>query len=65
MSGKKPRNKFKNIIWDYYLTNREVGKQNDEYNREHPQKIWNTQSKVLLCIIALGIVGILIRYFVL
>ncbi|WP_312648479.1 hypothetical protein [Aminipila sp.] len=64
MSGKKVRNKFKDFIWDYYLTNREIGKQNDEYNREHPQRGWSTDAKVYLAIIVFGVVGIIVKYFI-
>lgn len=65
MSEKKVRNKFKTFIWDYYLTNRDIGRQNDEYNRENPEKGWNTNAKVYLAIIALGLIGIIVKYFVL
>lgn len=64
MSEKKVRNKFKDFMWDYYLTNREIGRQNDEYNREHTRRGWNTDAKVYLAIIILGTVGIIVKYFI-
>lgn len=64
MSEKKVRNKFKDFIWDYYLTNRQIGRQNDEYNREHPAEGWSTSAKVYLVIIALGLIGIIVKYYI-
>ncbi|MFV0517681.1 MAG: hypothetical protein ACK5MV_09845 [Aminipila sp.] len=63
MSEKKVRNKFKELIWDYYLTNREIEKQNDQYNKDNPEKGWNKNAKLYLGVIVIGIIAILIKYF--
>ncbi len=64
MSEKKVRNKFKEFIWDYYLTNREISKKYEQYNKQNPQKGWNLNAKLYLVIIILGIIGIIIKYFI-
>ena len=65
MSEKKVRNKFKEYIWDYYLTNRDITRQSDEYNRQNPEKGWSPSAKVYLVIIILGGIGIFVKYFIL
>ena len=65
MSGKQSKNKFKEMIWDYYKTNREISKQSDEYYKNNPKQGWNTSAKVYLAIIVLGGVGILFKYVIL
>lgn len=65
MSGKQSKNNFKEMIWDYYKTNREISKQSQEYHRDNPKQGWNTSAKVYLAIIVLGGVGILFKYVIL
>lgn len=65
MSEKKVRNKFRDIIWDYYKTNREITRQNDEYNRQNPDPGWTPTAKLYLAIIIVGIIAIIVKYFVL
>lgn len=60
MSEKKVRNKFKEFIWDYYLTNKEISKQND---KEKFDEGWNKNAKIYLVIIVLGFIGIIFKYF--
>lgn len=65
MAGKQLRNNFKETIWDYYKTNREISKQSEEYHRNNPKQGWNASAKVYLAVIVLGGVGILFKYVIL
>jgi len=65
MSGKQSRNNLKEMIWDYYKTNREISKQSEEYHRNNPKQEWNASAKVYLAVIVLGVVGILFKYVIL
>lgn len=73
MSGKKKkkkvRNKTKDMLADYYRTNKAY----DEENRRRQQeegpaarglKNLNPTEKALIVIIVLGLIGIVIKYFV-
>jgi len=51
------------MIGDYYLSNRQVEKENSE--RQQTRKEWSTSEKVLLVMILLGLVGLIIKYVVL
>lgn len=60
------RNKSRDVIADYYKTNREIEKENDErIRKEGKKKSWSTIEKVMTVVIALCVVGIVIRYVVL
>jgi hypothetical protein len=65
MLEKQSKNKFKNLLWDYYTTNREIGKQNDEYNRNNPDQGWNASAKIYLGVVLICVIAIIIKYFVL
>ncbi len=60
---KNTRNRARDMIGDYYLSNRQVEKENSE--RQQAQKEWTTSEKVLLGLILLGLVGLIIKYVVL
>jgi len=60
---KNTRNHARDMIGDYYLSNRQVENENRE--RQQTQKEWSTSEKVLLVIILLGAVGLVIKYVVL
>jgi len=51
------------MIGDYYLSNRQVEKENRE--RQQTRKEWSTSEKALLAIILLGVIGLIIKYVVL
>ncbi len=74
MSGKKKkkkvRNKTKDMLADYYRTNKAY----DEENRRRQQeegvsskglKNLNTTEKTCIVVIVLGLIGIVIKYFIL
>ena len=74
MSGKKKkkkvRNKTKDMLADYYRTNKAY----DEENRRRQQeegvsskglKDLNTTEKTCIVVIVLGLIGIVIKYFIL
>lgn len=67
---KKKRNRTKDMLADYYRTNKAY----DEENRRRQQeegltgrglRDLNATEKILIVIIALGLIGIVIKYFVL
>lgn len=60
---KNTRNRARDMIGDYYLSNRQVEKENSE--RQQTRKEWSTSEKVLLVIILIGVVGLIIKYVVL
>lgn len=60
---KNIRNRARDMIGDYYLSNRQVEKENSERQQTH--KEWSTSEKVLLVIILIGIIGLIIKYIVL
>jgi preprotein translocase subunit Sss1 len=60
---KSIRNRARDMVGDYYLSNRQVEKENRE--RQQTRKEWSTSEKVLLVIIILGVVGLIIKYVVL
>jgi preprotein translocase subunit Sss1 len=60
---KNIRNRGRDMIGDYYLSNRQVEKENRE--RQQTRKEWSTSEKVLLAIILLGVIGLIIKYVVL
>jgi preprotein translocase subunit Sss1 len=60
---KNIRNHARDMIGDYYLSNRQVEKENRE--RQQTKKEWSTSEKVLLIVILLGVVGLVIKYIVL
>ncbi|MGN0710271.1 MAG: hypothetical protein ACI4LO_00820 [Anaerovoracaceae bacterium] len=59
---RKTQNKARDMLTDYYRTNREISKEYDEYNRQHPEQKWNAGAKVLAAVIVLGLIGIVIKY---
>jgi len=67
--SKKTRNKFRDMVGDYYITNREVDKENRRRREEakktgEEKKSWSPTEKVLLVIIVIGAIGIVIKYLV-
>lgn len=60
---KNIRNRARDMVGDYYLSNRQVEKENRERQQTH--KEWSASEKVLLAIILLGAVGLIIKYIVL
>jgi preprotein translocase subunit Sss1 len=60
---KSIRNHARDMIGDYYLSNRQVENENRE--RQQTRKEWSTSEKVLLAIILIGAVGLFIKYVVL
>ena len=67
--SKKTRNKFRDMVGDYYMTNREVDKENrrrreEEKKAGEEKKSWVPTEKVLLAVIIIGAIGIVIKYLV-
>ncbi len=63
---KKVRNKARDVIGDYYKANRQVEKENREaQERQGKTGKWNRTEVVMGLVIALALLGILIRYVIL
>lgn len=60
---KQVRNHARDMIGDYYLSNRQVEKENSE--RQQNRKEWSRSEKALLVVILLGAVALIIKYVVL
>lgn len=60
MKEKKTRNKFRDMIGDYYLTNKKISKENPN-SKGGP---WKTNEKVMLAIAVVLGIGILIRFVI-
>ncbi|MDD4583682.1 MAG: hypothetical protein PHR60_05780 [Eubacteriales bacterium] len=67
MVKKKPSNKFRDKLADYYLTNREITKEDDARYRKERQESkkqpWKKTEKIMLLITLVALVLVLIRYF--
>ena len=67
---KQVRNKTKDMIADYYMTNKAYDEENrrrqkDEGVDSKGLKNLNTTEKTCIVIIVLGLIGIVIKYFIL
>ena len=67
--SKKARNKFRDMVGDYYMTNREVDKENRKRRGEakkagEEKKSWAPTEKIFLAVIIIGAIGIVIKYLV-
>jgi len=60
---KQVRNRARDMVGDYYLSNRQVEKENRE--RQKTRKVWSGGEKALLAIIILGVIALIIKYIVL
>lgn len=60
---KNVRNRARDMIGDYYLSNKQVEKENRE--RQQSRKEWNGSEKLLLVAILVGLVALFIKYVVL
>ncbi len=65
------RNKAKDVLSDYWKSNRETEKANAEALKkqqagqtEQEKKRWKFSEKAMLVVIVLGLIGIVIRYVV-
>lgn len=67
---KQVRNKARDVIGDYYKTNNQYTRENRERQktegkREKGFKNWSPTEKLYIVVIALGLIGIFVRYVVL
>ena len=60
---KKVRNRARDMVGDYYRSNRYVEQENKE--RQKYEKKWSKSEKMLLVIIILGLLGIVVKYVLL
>lgn len=64
MKKKKSRNKFRDLLADYYLTNREITK---HYDREHEKRKdegspWKSSEKTMIIITVIALVLLISKY---
>lgn len=65
MAKKKTRNKARDVFADYYKTNREVSKGNEEAQKKQGKKKgWSKSEITMTVIIILGAIGLVLRYIV-
>ncbi|MDD5987019.1 MAG: hypothetical protein PUC26_04275 [Eubacteriales bacterium] len=71
MARKKTRNKARDMIGDYWKTNRQAERENEaarkrqqEGRSEKEKKQWTSTEKGMLVVIIIGLVGIFFRYVV-
>ena len=66
MKAKRERgNKFKGVMWDYYMTNREITKAYDEeYKKQTEKQKWTRNEKIWLGICIFGAVALALRFVV-
>ncbi|NLP30215.1 MAG: hypothetical protein GX363_03690 [Clostridiales bacterium] len=68
MAKRPARNKFRDKLADYYLTNREIAKEADrKYKEEKQQGVkrpWTRREKNMLLIIIIALILIILRFFV-
>lgn len=68
--GKKVRNRTKDMLSDYYRTNKAYEEENRRRQQEEGVdsrglKNLNTTEKTCIAVIVLGLIGIVIKYFIL
>jgi hypothetical protein len=62
MSEKKTRNKFRDMLGDYYLTNRTISKETEEANKDRDTSRMTKNEKLYLAVIVIGLILIGIKY---
>jgi hypothetical protein len=60
---KNVRNRARDMIGDYYKSNREVEKDNNA--RQENKKEWTRSEKLLLALIIIGAIGLVVKYVIL
>ena len=62
MKEKRFRNKARDIIGDYYLTNRKVSKENEEACKNVDMTKFSKTEKIYVAIIIVGLILIVLRH---
>ena len=63
--NKVVRNKGRDMIGDYYKTNREIDQAQRQHNAEQKGKVpWTKREKGMLSFAIILLIGVVIRYFV-
>ncbi len=66
MKKRKTRNKARDMLGDYYKSNRMVEKENAEnLKKDPPPSKWTPGAKFMLIAIIICLIAIVIKYFVL
>jgi len=64
MKEKRSRNILKDALWDYYLTNRAITKEYDEEYKDIKPGKFNKREKIYVAVIIIGLVVLVVKYFV-
>lgn len=64
MKEKKTRNKFKDVLWDYYVTNKKITSEYEEEYKKNPPGKYTRIEKVYVVMIVVGLIIIALKYFV-
>lgn len=64
MKEKQTRNKFRDTIGDYYLTNRQISKENAEACKNKDMTKFSNIEKGYVIAILVGILLIVLKYFI-
>ena len=62
MKEKKTRNNFRDMLGDYYLTNRKISKETEEANKGRDTSRLTKNEKLYLTVIVVGMILIGIKY---
>lgn len=62
---RKVRNKARDVIWDYWKTNREISRMDEEATKDQKGGPLKNTEKIWLVIIVVGLLLIVLKYFVL
>ncbi|MEG1584569.1 MAG: hypothetical protein RR131_02775 [Anaerovorax sp.] len=57
MEEKRKRNKFRDLLGDYYLTNRQIGKETQK--EKGP---WKKNEKIMLAVAIVLVIAVIIKY---
>lgn len=66
MKERKTRNKARDMLGDYYKTNRMTEQENRKsYQESPPSSLWTPSAKFMLIAIIVCLIAIVIKYFIL
>lgn len=65
IKGKVARNKARDVIGDYYITNRKYSAENEERGkREGLGKGWTRTERIYMTLIVIGLILIVVKYVI-
>lgn len=64
MKEKRQVNRFKDVMWDYYLTNKAITKEYEEANKGKEKQKLNRREISYIVVIIVGLLLLLLKYLV-